>query len=263
MTDHFPASFSSLVPRLMSPALICLLLPLLTPEVVCGETDPAHAGLVQKFDSEDVQERQEAQSVLLAIGPAAQSALLEGLDSSSPRIRSHCARALGKLKIREARLRLIERLKDADFGVRWDALDALAGMPEPQDVELFAAFFAPPKTSAAPPEYAQQIALRRSAAVGLYRTGGDRALELLRAGIQDPEPLLRRTCAFGLGLLRDRDSVPILLQALQDDDAGVRERADLALQWISGRRMGFDAHALPLTREVAIQKWRGWWESHE
>lgn len=237
------------------------------PHSACAEGDPAHLELVGKLGSGDRKEREVAQATLAAIGPDAGLALQAGLDSSNSQIRAGCARLLGKLKVREARQRLTRLALEEEFLVSWQALDALAEMAEAQDVEIFAQFFSHPASAADAPETrggsstaeVQKLALRRSAAVGLYHAGGQKALELLREGLRDAEPLLRGTCAFGLGYLKDSPSAPLLIDALGDDDAGVREKADLALQWISGRQVGFDPSGLPLKREAAIERWRSWW----
>jgi HEAT repeat protein len=164
-----------------------------------------------------------------------------------------------------ARPRLIDLLKDPDFHVRWMALDALANLRHPDDVPTFERYFLGTEDAMGTPRESNQdvqvLALRRTAATGLYRTGGPKAVEILQRGLSDPEPILRRTCAFGLGMLKERQAVPAILKALDDEDAGVREKADLALQQISGRRVGFDPHGLPLKREIGKTKWQAWWES--
>jgi len=230
------------------------------PGTTSAEPAPEHLTLVKRLGSKDRKEREKAQSVLLAIGSSTGPALLDGLDSENPATRGACARLLGKLQIPEARPRLVKALEDRELHVRWMALDALAAMATPKEVDLFAQFFTSQPASTDTREGVGLLALRLSAVAGLYRAGGKRARQLLRSGLKDPEPLVRRTCAFGLGYLKDLSATPALLEALRDEDPGVREKADLALQWISVEKMGFEPKGLPLAREAAIEKWKKWWE---
>jgi HEAT repeat protein len=243
----------------MALAALCVLDALSTP--LCAEPQPEHLSLVRKLGSADRAEREKAQSVLLAIGSTTAPALLSGLDSDNPDIRGACARLLGKLDLQDAKPRLKRALEDKTLYVRWMALDALAAMAKPEDADVFSKFLSLRPETAETRETVEQMALRRTAVVGLYRAGGETAKRSLRAGLMDPETLVRRTCAFGLGYLKDKESVPDLIAALGDGDTGVREKADLALQWISGQKVGFEPEGLPLARDAAIEKWRLWWRS--
>jgi HEAT repeat protein len=241
-------------------AVLCALAALAT--LLCAETQPEHLSLVRKMGSADRAEREKAQAVLLAIGSAAAPALLDGLDSDNPDVRGACARLLGKLDFQDAKPRLKRALEDKAFFVRWMALDALAALATPDDADVFAKFLSLRPEAAETRQAVELLALRRTAAVGLYRAGGEAAKRTLRAGLKDPEALVRRTCAFGLGHLKDRESVPDLIAALSDQDTGVREKADLALQWISGQKTGFEPDGLPLARDAAIEKWKQWWRAN-
>jgi len=255
---------SRLSARLLSRAVLAATLAFALaagPGIANSEPSPApeHLALVKQLGSKDRKEREKAQSVILAIGSSAAPVLLDGLGSDDPTTRGACARLLGKLKVREAKPRLVKALEDRELHVRWMALDALAAMATPRDVSLFARFLAAKPTATDTREGIELLALRRSAAVGLYRADGRKARQLLRSGLKDPEPLIRRTCAFGLGYLKDLRATPDLLEALRDEDAGVREKADLALQWVSGKNVDFEPEGLPLAREAAIERWKQWW----
>ena len=245
----------------MTAKSVYLLLLALSPAVRSAEPLPAHLKLVEKLGSQDRRERERAKSTLVAIGSPVAPALFGGLRSKNGYVRGNCARLLGKMKIEASRPRLVALLMDSEFYVRWMALDALADMARPEDATIFGNALGQPTKPVDTHEGVMILAMRRTAAVGLYRAGGGKSRQLLLQGLRDEEPVIRRTCAFGLGYLRDANSAPALLKALEDEDAGVREKADLALQWISGTKVEFDPHGLRLAREAGIEKWQKWWEA--
>jgi len=245
----------------MTPKLVFLLFLAFPPADLPAEPLPAHLKLVEKLGSQDRREREQAKSTLMAIGSPVAPALFGGLSSGNGYVRGNCARLLGKMRVAEARPRLVALLKDSEFYVRWMALDALADMARPEDVTIFEAALTQPAKPVDTHEGVMILAMRRTAAVGLYRAGGGKARQLLLHGLKDEEPVIRRTCAFGLGYLKDASSAPSLLKALEDEDPGVREKADLALQWISGTKVEFDAHGLRLAREAGIGRWQKWWDA--
>lgn len=55
---------------------------------------------------------------------------------------------------------------------------------------------------------------------------------------------------------RDRDAVPLLVDRLDDDDEAVRMFAILALERITGTRLGYAYHAPEPERLRAIERWR-------
>ena len=58
------------------------------------------------------------------------------------------------------------------------------------------------------------------------------------------------------GQMKDRDAVGILVDRLDDDDEAVRLYAILALERITGTRLGYSYHADALDRQRAVQRWR-------
>ena len=72
--------------------------------------------------------------------------------------------------------------------------------------------------------------LRRRAALAIGRVGDAAGRATLERLLTDPEPAVRETAAFGLGLLADKAAVPALLAALNGDASPiVRGRAAEAL----------------------------------
>jgi HEAT repeat protein len=84
--------------------------------------------------------------------------------------------------------------------------------------------------------------LRRRAALAIGRVGDASGRATLERLLADPEPAVRETAAFGLGLLADKAAVPALLTALNGDASPiVRGRAAEALGLI-----GDPASAAPI-----------------
>lgn len=77
-----------------------------------------------------------------------------------------------------------------------------------------------------------------------------------RAEIQSSDPAERIRAVRRAGEERDRTSVPLLIDRLDDEDEAVRFYSVLALERITGTRMGYDYSAPPRVRLAAIQRWR-------
>lgn len=54
----------------------------------------------------------------------------------------------------------------------------------------------------------------------------------------------------------DRDAVPVLIDRLDDDDEAVRFYAILALERLTGTRMGYDYRSPEAERWRSIERWR-------
>ena len=72
--------------------------------------------------------------------------------------------------------------------------------------------------------------IRRIAAIGLGKTGGEAALEALYAAVQDEDPSVRRRVIQGLGKKKDERAVEALREVmLGDPDAEMRRAAARSL----------------------------------
>ncbi len=69
---------------------------------------------------------------------------------------------------------------------------------------------------------------------------------------EDPYPVARRTAAHSLGEIGDRTAVPPLIASLGDNDLFVRSASMVALNRITGQRLGSQ-------KEV----WADWWKQQE
>lgn len=69
-------------------------------------------------------------------------------------------------------------------------------------------------------------------------------------------PLERAMGAKAAGESNDRGAVPALVDRLDDEDAAVRMYSILALERITGTRLGYDYAARREQRLAAIRQWR-------
>ncbi|MDP6424001.1 MAG: HEAT repeat domain-containing protein, partial [Planctomycetota bacterium] len=76
----------------------------------------------------------------------------------------------------------------------------------------------------------------------------------------DEDPFVRRLSAEGLGQLADKHSCSVLISALEDKEAIVREAAFKALVKLSAKRIPFDPEASETQRRTMVKRWRAWWD---
>ncbi|MFQ5501450.1 MAG: HEAT repeat domain-containing protein [Phycisphaerae bacterium] len=79
-----------------------------------------------------------------------------------------------------------------------------------------------------------------------------------RAAIQSEVPGDRILAIRSAGEARDRGAVPLLVDRLEDDDDGVRFFAILALEKITGDRLGYAYGDPPRLRAAAVERWRAY-----
>jgi HEAT repeat protein len=77
-----------------------------------------------------------------------------------------------------------------------------------------------------------------------------------RSDIQSADAGKRILAIKAAGEARDRSAVPLLVDRLDDEDDAVRLFAILALERITGTRMGYDFAAPTAQRVAAIERWR-------
>lgn len=75
-------------------------------------------------------------------------------------------------------------------------------------------------------------------------------------GIQSPDPDARVLAIVKAGQRRDVRTVPLLVDRLEDEDEAVRLYAILALDKITGRRLGYDYAGPAGERAKAVARWR-------
>lgn len=121
---------------------------------------------------------------------------------------------------------------------------------------------------------------------------GEPAIPFLLEALDNPSPRTRGSCAFILGLIRDRRTIPdlvkhldddmalvryeiattvcvlgdnagypVLIEGLKDDDIRNRYKAHEALLLLTQLDFGYAHDAEPKERKQAVSKWEGWYDS--
>ncbi|MGH7254603.1 MAG: HEAT repeat domain-containing protein [Nitrospirales bacterium] len=163
------------------------------------------------------------------------STLVSLLNDPDPDIRRTAAQSLGKISDPSAAPALVEHLSDPDPLVRRDSAWALGALGEAAlDVAalpLLARLDDPVEE------------VKTAAAQALGRMGPTQTMvELLIEALHHPEATTRREAAQALAWLEPPSAFHALLEALQDRDAGVRQRA------LAGLGEQADLRALPAFR---------------
>jgi HEAT repeat protein len=81
------------------------------------------------------------------------------------------------------------------------------------------------------------------------------------AGLKSDDPSVRIRAIKVAGERQDRNALPLLVRQLKDDDPAVRLYAILAIEKITGTRLGYD-YAMPETeRDRAVKRWENYLRS--
>ena len=105
------------------------------------------------------------------------------------------------------------------------------------------------------------VSERYVALVGLAASRDPRATAEVLPSLKDADIFLRMAAARALGDLASQEAIPALIDALDDEEALVREAAYLSLRSITQRDLQFDAHSPDAAeRAKRIKAWREWWD---
>jgi hypothetical protein len=77
-----------------------------------------------------------------------------------------------------------------------------------------------------------------------------------RSGIQSADVNQRILAIYAAAESGDKQSVPLIVDRLEDEDEAVRFYAILALDKMTGRRLGYDYASPPSERASAVERWR-------
>jgi HEAT repeat protein len=107
---------------------------------------------------------------------------------------------------------------------------------------------------------AKRPAVRKEAVVQLRRIKLPETPEELRAVLKsDPDASVRAAAATGLGQLRDRESIPLLIETVESDrDKTVRVSAVGALETMASGTFGYDPTAPDDEQAAALERIRRW-----
>ena len=88
--------------------------------------------------------------------------------------------------------------------------------------------------------------------------GAPRASE---GGFDSPNPASRLYAIRLAGQQRDASAIPDLIESLESDDQAVRMMAIIALEQVTGTRMGYDPYARQPARQVTADNWTRAWRA--
>lgn len=150
-------------------------------------------------------------------GPDFEKILREGND---PVARAEAAQALGEKKVKAAVPTLIKALKDdLDIGVRMEAAWALGEIGDTNGIPALVEALQDKKAP-----------LRVVVAESLGKMGNKNGLELAIKELQTSNDILvKRLAATALGIIKDKQAIPVLTEALKDKDEKLRIIANQAL----------------------------------
>ena len=75
-------------------------------------------------------------------------------------------------------------------------------------------------------------------------------------GIHDADPGVRIRAIRMAGDRQDREVLPLLIERLEDEDEAVRLYAILAIEKITGTRLGYEYRKPAAERARAVRRWR-------
>lgn len=101
--------------------------------------------------------------------------------------------------------------------------------------------------------------------IALWSLGviGDRtSAPSVTEALGDPSPAVRCAAAIVAERLCERATLPLLLNALEAEEAPLRYHAFYTLTRLTGQRFGYNAYAKAEQRTGAVAAWRTWWREH-
>jgi len=183
-------------------------------------------------------------------------AVTQCLDDENAMVRAvgvwHLGRWINRPDVRRA---VADKLSDPDLSVRGWALRRI------QASELRSALPQVRKLLEAPEPEARYDALHALAALE-----GRAALTTLKKLLQeDKSPIVREGAVRCTTVIQPPtpQSAQLMIDALRDTDAQVRQCAVELLRKGFGQHFGFDPKGEPLEREQARQQWRNWYEANK
>lgn len=173
---------------------------------------------------------------------SAEQATRAALADENPYVRGRGAAVAAEINCRRLIPDLRAAAADPHWFVRYRALAALRRLRDRPSLGIFLERLDDPDPSV------RFQALEATADLGDYSQ-----VERVAGKLADPDAYVRAAAAFALGRLRVAESVPSLIQALEEDDREVvRREAYLALKKITGK---------DLSRRP--DDWARWWKERE
>ena len=231
---------------------------------------------------DDLRVRRDAAEVLGRVATSSVlSDLLDLVDQEDAAIRTHVLRGLSRCASPAAIPALAARLADERRDVRGHAARVLAEIGKPQVVgdllkqldqeqdswvrgQIQHAIERLASTRALHLVFADagfgpdQSARRADIAIGLEMVEREGLIETI-AGCKQTQPGLYQRALEEIKRFGRQSSIPLLVVALELDDAGARERAVKLLRALTGKRFDFVADAPARERKEAVDRWQQFW----
>ena len=154
---------------------------------------------------------------------------------------------------------LKKKLDDANPGLRYAAIEALAGYKDPALAPEFELAF---QDSAS--------IVRESALQGLQTIDPKRGLKLAIAGLKDEDSWIQNTAigeievgTRGKNPTVDRRLVPLLMDTLDGDNSFVSMGAMAVLRKLTGKNLRAHKGMSRAERLVVLTQWKQWWKVNE
>jgi hypothetical protein len=107
---------------------------------------------------------------------------------------------------------------------------------------------------------AEPARTRSSCAYVLGLVKDRRTIPALREAVDDPVPEVRYEVATSLCMLGVREGYPVLIEGLSDAEIRNRYKCGEALKLLTGQDFGYRHDDAPTDRAQAIATWERWWE---
>ncbi len=91
--------------------------------------------------------------------------------------------------------------------------------------------------------------------VGLLGAWGCGSSPVTKGGLHSPDPQTRLEHIAAAARAENTDAIPALIENLDADDPAVRLYSIMALEKLTGTRMGYQAYAPLAQRQAAINRW--------
>ena len=217
--------------------------------------------LLERLRTEDAAARRQAQVELLRRGPAAVPALIQALETASPRPEAEIAALVGRLgspswKERNEATAALVRLGRSAVA----SLEARLTSADPEAAWRLRAAVAEIREKAGQDEQAEEL---RAAAICdvLGQVGDGRAagaLLRLLADRSEKNVHLKRSCAAALAAIGRPRGIRALVDALAAEDVYVRQGATSALEGTGADLSGYDPRAGEEENRAALARVRAW-----
>jgi HEAT repeat protein len=219
----------------MKPLQLSLLVPFLTLVVsgnaVLAQKDPdltaaQVAKAIATMRSKDYATRSKGMDELIAIGKPAVPALIQRLRDKEMDMRWNAVHVLGYIRDPQSLPGVIERvLVDEDVHTRWRAIWAVGQVDDGTAADKLLPYLQSKNKTG-----------RWRAAVALAVMGRKEAVPVLHEGLKSSDTWVQWEAANGLGTVHDENSVPLLIEALKSKSRDVVQEAALTLGRIGDAR---------------------------